>query len=393
MSDLPIYSILIHYSEIALKLKNRSYFEKIFIDNIKNHIISLTYSKIKLDAARVFIHNINYTEWVKYKSRLRNIMGMQHATLMIKTSCHLKSIKKATDLVIKDKDFNSFRITTKRNNKSFRYDSNEINREVGSYVQKLSGANVNLNFPSLNIIIEVLKDNAYIGFDRVQGFSGLPARCQEKALSLISSGIDSPVASFEMIKRGVKLDFIHFHSYPAVNQQSIENVKEILNVLTKYELRTNLYLVPLLDIQQKIMEVIPDKFWVIFFRRVMMEIANNIADKINAVTLVTGDSVGQVASQTLSNLRAVSDASKLPVLRPLSGMNKENIINKAREIGTYDISVLPYQDCCSFFVPKHPETRAKMKDIFFYDNKLDLDSLFKDVYKNIEKIKIVYKGE
>ena len=124
-----------------------------------------------------------------------------------------------------------------------------------------------------------------------------------------------------------------------------------------------------------------------------MEIANNIADKINAVTLVTGDSVGQVASQTLSNLRAVSDASKLPVLRPLSGMNKENIINKAREIGTYDISVLPYQDCCSFFVPKHPETRAKMKDIFFYDNKLDLDSLFKDVYKNIEKIKIVYKGE
>ena len=393
MSDLPIYSILIHYSEIALKLKNRSYFENVFIDNIKNHIIPLTYSKIKLDAARVFIHNINYTEWVKYKSRLRNIMGMQHATLMIKTSCYLKSIKKATDLVIKDKDFNSFRITTKRNNKSFRYDSNEINREVGSYVQKLSGANVNLNFPSLNIIIEVLKDNAYIGFDRVQGFSGLPARCQEKALSLISSGIDSPVASFEMIKRGVKLDFIHFHSYPAVNQQSIENVKEILNVLTKYELRTNLYLVPLLDIQQKIMEVIPDKFWVIFFRRVMMEIANNIADKINAVTLVTGDSVGQVASQTLSNLRAVSDASKLPVLRPLSGMNKENIINKAREIGTYDISVLPYQDCCSFFVPKHPETRAKMKDIFFYDNKLDLDSLFKDVYKNIEKIKIVYKGE
>ena len=194
-----------------------------------------------------------------------------------------------------------------------------------------------------------------------------------------------------MIKRGVKVDYIHFHSYPAINKQSIDNVKEILNVLKTYQLKSNLYLVPILSIQQKIMEVIPDKFWVIFFRRVMMQIANIIANKINAVALVTGDSVGQVASQTLSNLRAVSDASKLPILRPLSGTNKEKIINKAKLIRTYDISVLPYQDCCSFFVPKHPETKAKMKDISLYDSKIKLDILIDDSIKQIEKIKINFE--
>jgi len=391
MPSSPKYSILIHYSEIALKLKNRAHFENIFIQNIKSHMLDLKYSSIELKAARVFIHDIEYSDWNRYKNRLKNIMGMQHATLMLKTSRDIDAIKDASEILIQNKNFESFRISAKRNDKTFNYDTNDINKIIGSHVQKLSQSKVNLKHYALNIIIEILKNNAFIGFDRVQGFSGLPANCQERALSLISSGIDSPVASFEMIKRGVKVDYIHFHSYPAINKQSIDNVKEILNVLKTYQLKSNLYLVPILSIQQKIMEVIPDKFWVIFFRRVMMQIANIIANKINAVALVTGDSVGQVASQTLSNLRAVSDASMLPILRPLSGTNKEKIINKAKLIGTYDISVLPYQDCCSFFVPKHPETKAKMKDISLYDSKINLDTLIEDSIKQIEKIKINFE--
>ena len=393
MSNKPSYSILLHYSEIALKLNNRSYFENIFIKNIKIHIQGLDYSKIELKAARVFIHNVRFSDWDKFKERLKNIMGLQHATLMIKSKTDLNEIKISSKALIKDKAFDSFRITTKRNDKTFLYDSNEINKEIGAHVQKISGSQVSLKHYSINIIIELLKEKTYIGYERIQGFSGLPARCQEKALSLISSGIDSPVASFELIKRGVKLDFIHFHSYPAINKQSIENVKDILNILTKYQLQTTLYLVPLLSIQQKIMEVIPDKYWVIFFRRAMIRIANIIATKIDAVALVTGDSVGQVASQTLSNLRAVSDTSNLPILRPLSGMNKEDIINKAKLIQTYDISVLPYEDCCSFFVPKHPETKAKMGDINKQDNKLNLDDLLAEVISNIEEIKMNYEGE
>tara|TARA_B100000029_G_C17596342_1_gene964292 strand:+ start:1780 stop:2961 length:1182 start_codon:yes stop_codon:yes gene_type:complete len=393
MAFKPIYSILLHYSEIALKLKNRSYFEKIFISNINKHIQGLNYSKIELNAARVFIHKININDWHKFKSRIKNIMGLQHATLVIETKTNLDDIKNSTEILIKNKDFKSFRITTKRNDKNFSYDSNEINKEIGAHVQNISGSKVSLKYYSINIIIELLQNNTYIGFERIQGFSGLPARCQEKALSLISSGIDSPVASFEMIKRGVKLDFVHFHSYPAINKQSVENVKEILNILTKYQLQTTLYLVPLLSIQQKIMELIPDKYWVIFFRRAMIKIANIIAKKIDAVALVTGDSVGQVASQTLSNLRAVSESSQIPILRPLSGMNKDDIINRAKLVKTYDVSVLPYEDCCSFFVPKHPETKAKMEDIKVQADKLNLNDLLDDAINNIEKFKMSYKGE
>ncbi len=385
------YSILLHYSEIALKLKNRAHFEKIFIQNIKMHMQGLEYSRIELYAARVLIHDINKDIWDEYKKRLEQIIGMQHATLVLKTKTDLDQIKNAAKLLIKDKNINSFRITTKRNDKSFEYDTNDINKHLGSFVQELTNAKVSLKFYSLNIIIEILKNYSFIGYERIKGYSGLPAGSQEKALSLISSGIDSPVASFELIKRGVKLDYIHFHSYPAISNQSIENVKQILNVLKLYQLKSKLYLVPILSIQQKIMEIIPNKFWVIFFRRVMLQISNIIANKINAVTLVTGDSVGQVASQTLSNIRAISDASFLPILRPLSGSNKEDIINKAKKIGTYDTSILPYQDCCSFFVPKHPETKAKMKDILFYESKINLDDLIDEAIINIEKVNINIK--
>ena len=387
----PSYSILLHYSEIALKLKNRSHFEKIFIQNIKLHMLGLEYSRIELYAARVFIHDINQDLWDEYKKRLTQIIGMQHATLVLKTATDIDEIKNATKILIKDKKIDSFRISAKRNDKSFKYDTNDINKQIGSFVQKMTKAKVSLKFYSLNIIIEILKNYSFVGFERIKGYSGLPAGSQEKALSLISSGIDSPVASFELIKRGVKLDYVHFHSYPAISNQSIENVKEILHILKLYQLKSKLYLVPILSIQQKIMEIIPDKFWVIFFRRVMLQISNIIANKINAVALVTGDSVGQVASQTLSNIRAISDASLLPILRPLSGSNKEDIINKAKKIGTYDTSVLPYQDCCSFFVPKHPETKAKMKDILFYESKINLDNLIDEAISNIEKININIK--
>ena len=389
--ESPSYSILLHYSEIALKLKNRSHFEKIFIQNIKIHMQGLEYSRIELYAARVLIHDINKDIWDEYKKRLEQIIGMQHATLVLKTKTDLEQIKNAAKLLIKDKNIDSFRITTKRNDKSFEYDTNDINKYLGAFVQELTNAKVSLKFYSLNIIIEILKNYSFVGYERIKGFSGLPAGSQEKALSLISSGIDSPVASFELIKRGVKLDYIHFHSYPAISNQSIENVKEILNILKLYQLKSKLYLVPILSIQQKIMEIIPDKFWVIFFRRVMLQISNIIANKINAVALVTGDSVGQVASQTLSNIRAISDASFLPILRPLSGSNKEDIINKAKKIRTYDTSVLPYQDCCSFFVPKHPETKAKMKDILFYESKINLDDLIDEAIINIEKVNINIK--
>jgi len=328
---------------------------------------------------------------MNFKRILQNTMGLKNATLMLECDTNIDSLMVASKTIISKVDFKSYRISTKRHEKSLSFNSQDINVEVGEYIKNLTNKPVNLDFPDLNIIIELLKNKSYVGTDKINGYSGLPANCQEKALSLISSGIDSPVASFEMIKRGVDVDYIHFHSYPATSMQSIANVKKILNVLSCYQLKSSLFLVPLLDIQQSIMSEIPDKYWVIFFRRYMIKIANDLAIKNNAVALITGDSVGQVASQTLSNLRAISDISDLPILRPLSGYNKEDIVNKAKEIKTYEISIEPYQDCCSFFVPPHPETKAKMNQIDLLHEKLDLDKIYNKTLDNVEKHTINYE--
>ena len=387
------YSILIHYSEIALKKNNRKFFEKIFINNIQSHLSGLKYSSIKLYEARVFIHNVNINHWEKFKKRLFNIMGLKNFVLMIKTTSDINAINKASLHLVENKQFNSFRITSKRNYKKLDFNSQDANIKVGEFIQTKTKKSVNLDFPELTIHIELLKKNSYVGIDKNNGYSGLPANCQERGLSLISSGIDSPVASFEMIKRGVTLDYVHFHSYPAINKQSVNNVKKLLDVLSTYQLKSTLHLVPLLDVQKKIMEVVPDKYWVIFFRKYMIQIANDIAAKINALALITGDSIGQVASQTLSNIHAISNESQLPIIRPLSGMNKEDIINRAVKIGTYDISIEPYEDCCSFFVPPHPETKAKLDQVNQISSKIDMDDIYVNTMSNIELHEFKYRGD
>jgi len=388
MSSLFSYSVLIHYSEIALKKNNRRFFENIFLNNIKIHLKNISYKSIKLINARILVQNIQLSDWNTIKIKLSQVMGLKNYMLVIKTNCDINSINIAAQNVIKDKKFKSYSIHTKRSNKEFRLNSQEINALIGQNIKDITNKKVDLTNPDITVYIEILLNCSFVGTEKINGFSGLPANCQEKALSLISSGIDSPVSSFEVIKRGVNLDYIHFHSYPATNKQSINNVKKIINQLTKYQLSTTLYLVPLLKIQEKIMEQVPEKFWVVFFRRYMVMIANNVAKKINALALITGDSIGQVSSQTLSNIHVVSDASELPIIRPLAGMNKEEIINKAKKINTYDLSIEPYEDCCSFFVPAHPSTKSKLFDIERINKNLDLNALYIETINNIEIIKL-----
>jgi len=387
------FSILIHYSEIGLKKNNRSYFERLFIRNISNHIYGLKHERIRLISARVLIENINANDWDLFKIRLNNVMGLSSAMLVIESKSEYLSIQNKVDILVKDKDFSSFRVTTKRHAKSFSKTSIQTNIDLGSYIQSKTNKAVKLSGAELNIIIEILREKSYIGCDKIVGFSGLPTRSQEKALSLISSGIDSPVASFEMIKRGVNVSFLHFHSYPSTSKQSIDNVKQLVEILTKYQLESVLYCIPLLDIQEKIMSIIPDKFWVIFFRRAMLKIANIFALQNKQLAIITGDSIGQVASQTISNIRAVSEISDLPVLRPLAGMNKDEIIAKAKNIDTYNISIKPDQDCCSYFVPVHPETKAKLHEVLRLDTKLNLDSDYQDALSKVEKFIIKFSGE
>ena len=371
------YCILIHYHEISLKGKNRSWFERQLIKNIKHQLFGLPYSRVHLTAARIFCFGIDKKLWNDYASRLRKVMGIKHAILMMQVESDIDIIQTVAAALLEGLDFLSFRVSARRQYKEFHLSSQEINETVGQYLQSIYLKPVKLKEADVDVIIEMVKGMAYIGHMRIHGFGGLPVKTGEQAISMISSGIDSPVASFEMLKRGVDLTYVHFHSIPATNRQSIKNVEDILMVLAGYQMQCRLYMVPLLKIQQKIMAETPNKLWVILFRRAMIRLATMIANQIDAPALISGESVGQVASQTLSNIRATSNATNHPIIRPLAGSNKEDIVRKAEKIGTYEISIEPYDDCCSFFVPIHPETKADLQIVCKIENKIEFGDMFK----------------
>ena len=370
------FCILIHYHEISLKGKNRSWFEKILIRNIKSQLAGLPLEKVHLMAARIFCLGIENTKWDEYAQRLKKIIGIKNATLVHQTECSINRIQNVAAELLVGVSFDTFRVSTKRQYKDFTLSSQQVNEEVGRHLQSLYVKSVKLKDADINVIIELVKGIAYVGHQRIQGYGGLPVGTSEHAVSMISSGIDSPAASFAMLRRGVNLSYVHFHSSPATSRQSIKNVKEILMVLAEYQIQCQLYLVPLLEIQQKIMAEAPNKLWVILFRRVMIYLSSKIAATINAPALISGESVGQVASQTLSNIQATSDIADRPILRPLCGMNKEEIINIAEEIGTYEISIEPYEDCCSFFIPIHPETKASLDYVLKVESAINFGDMF-----------------
>ena len=376
--------ILIHYHELGLKGDNRKWFEQAFEDNVRKHLTGLPFSSVKTTGARVFVFDVNFGQWSDYRNRLKNVMGLANATLSSQIEPEIEILNQTAEALIQGKDFDTFRVAARRQYKDFPLTSIEINKQVGAHLWSICKKKVQLKNPNLTCYIEIVNGMAYVGVDRINGYGGLPVGVSEKAVSLISSGIDSPVASFELVKRGVDITYVHFHSVPSTSRQSIRNVKSILKVLAEYQLECPLAVIPLLPIQQLIMENIPNKYWVILFRRAMVHLACKLAEEKKASALISGESVGQVASQTLSNIRAVDDVADFPILRPLAGMNKVDIINRATEIGTYEISVEPYEDCCSFFVPVHPATRARLRDIHRLESKLNLEPLFEKAMDNAE---------
>jgi len=378
------FCILIHYHEIALKGKNRSWFERRLIKNIKHQLSGLPFTKVQLNAARIFCFGIDESMWNDYARRLKKVMGIKHAILMTQVKDDIDTIKSVALAQLKGLKFSSFRVSARRQYKDFHLSSQEINIMVGQHLQSTYSKPVKLKNADMNVIIEMVKGMAYIGHERIYGFGGLPVKTSEQAISMISSGIDSPVSSFEMLKRGIELTYVHFHSAPATSRQSIQNVEEILTVLAGFQIQCRVYMVSLLEIQQKIMTVAPNKLWVILFRRAMIKIASMIAEQLDIPALISGESVGQVASQTLSNIRATSDAADRPILRPLAGLNKEDIIRIAKKIGTYEISIEPYDDCCSFFVPIHPETKADLEIVRKTEANIDFGEMFATALKDAE---------
>ncbi len=408
--------IIIHYAEIALKGENRRVFEKKLVENIRQSLKDLKYEKIERLNGRIMITVGNLeTELPSISSALNHIFGISHFSFGWEVLADLKEIK--TNLAEKlmerikrdpstcplkgglaqdDNFFNkkivTFRITTHRAEKNFPLTSDQINYKVGEYIFEKSGLGlkVNLKNPDINCFIEIVGEKALLYFDKIKGLGGLPVGVSGKVLSLISSGYDSPIAAWHLMKRGARVDFIHFHSYPRTNKASINNVKNLIKILNKYQFDSVLYLAPLLDIQREIFSKCEERLRVILYRRFMFRIAEALAQKIGAGALVTGESLGQVASQTLENIGVVNNAISIPVFRPFIGTDKIEIIDEAKKIGTYEFSSQPYEDCCSLFTPRHPATKAHLEQVRFEESKLDSKKLIKEAIEKIEKAEIGY---
>lgn len=377
--------IIVHYHELSLKGKNRNWFEKTLLKNIKRHLYNLPFTNISRLSGRMIIEEIDSSLLDQYINIMSNVIGIRNFILAVETPLDLEQIKnKALEASHSYDKKNSFRISSRRQNKNFKFTTRQINQIVGQHIVDQKGLKVNLDNPDLDILIEIVNDKAFIGTKKIRTFGGLPVGTGESALSLISSGIDSPVASFNIIKRGVSLDYIHFHSAPATSRQSIYNVESILKQLCRYQMNCTLYLFPLLDIQNIIMDQIDSKYWVVLFRRAMIKIANKVAKEYRYKVLISGENIGQVASQTLSNIATIDDASSIPIIRPLAGHNKEEIVDQAEIIDTYQISIEPYQDCCSYFVPPNPETKSNLDRIQRLEKKFNLDEMINDYRNKIE---------
>jgi thiamine biosynthesis protein ThiI len=363
---------VIHYNELGLKKGNRDYFENRLCANIGTVLEGCGAEKARRGSGRILLAVEPDADISEINRRLGMIFGIAYFAEAWVSERAVENLEQNVWTLIEGRPFKSFRIETRRADKSFPQTSVEINRRVGAYVKERSGARVDLENPELTCWIEIVERYALIYVDRLPGPGGLPVGTSGKVVVLLSGGIDSPVAAWKMIKRGCTSVFVHFHSFPYTNKESQEKAKQIASLLSQYQLRSKVYLVPFAEVQRHIMVDTPLETRVILYRRYMMRLAEQIAHREKARVLVTGDSVGQVASQTVENIDVISRAVSMPILRPLIGDDKIEIIAVARRIGTYDISILPDQDCCSLFVPKHPETKANLDAIELAESRLDV---------------------
>ena len=376
--------IICHYHEIGLKGKNRKVFEEVLVKNIKQVIPPEYLNYVKRISGRILIELTKQGEEQQKKiiKSLKNIFGIAYFAFAVLVKQDIKSIQNKACQLLKKERFKTFKTETKRANKNFPLTSQEINEKIGAKICNTLNKKVDLKNPEITCFIEIVEKFAFIYLKKHKGPGGLPVGSSGKGILLLSGGIDSPVAAFYALKRGISLDFIHFHAQPYTNKASIEKVIELIKVLKKFQPIVKLYLVPFGEAQQEILLKTPDKLRVILYRRLMVRIAERIAQKEKAKALITGDSIGQVASQTLENLGVVQKAVNLPIIKPLACLDKEEIIQKAKEIGTYEISILPHQDCCARFLPKHPETKADLEKVKKAEKKLNIKKLIEGALKN-----------
>jgi tRNA uracil 4-sulfurtransferase len=371
-------TILLHYHEINLKGNNRGWFEAHLQQHIASRLKGLPVGSIQRFGGRLVVELHPESPVEDITRRLKMAFGVANLVVAREVPADLDAIKAELTELIPTIGFQSFKIDARRGTKDFHLNSMEVNRQLGAFVQDLTRAAVRLENPDAIFYVEIVRGRAFLYLSKIPGAGGLPSGTGGKVMCLLSGGIDSPVAAYRLMRRGCRVLCVHFHSFPHTSIESQEKVRSILKILARFQLDSQLFMVPFAELQREIVAYAPPPLRVVLYRRFMVRIADALAQKERAAALVTGDSLGQVASQTLENLRTVSAAATLPIFRPLIGDDKEDIIRIARDIGTYDLSILADQDCCSLFVPKHPETMSNLAQVEGAESSLDIPRLVQD---------------
>lgn len=368
-------SVLIHYGELALKGRNRPWFLNTLLRNINVALEDLDVGKSRVLMGRIEVRLGAADIWPEVRDRLARLPGIRNFSPAMHVQPDIDAITEGILDAVPGMSAASFRVSARRADKRFPMPTPDIERHIGAKVQAATGWKVDLSNPALVVHAEIVTNDAFYYFDRLSGAGGLPVGTSGRTMCLLSGGIDSPVAAWRMIKRGCRTHFVHFHSHPILSSTSQEKARELVTTLTRHQLRSKLHLVPFAPIQQQVVVSVPPPLRVVMYRRLMVRIAEAIARETGAHALVTGDVVGQVASQTLENLSVVEGVAGMPILRPLIGFDKEEIMLEAQRLGTYETSIIPDEDCCTLFTPRYPATRARAGVAEAAERELDVEAL------------------
>jgi thiamine biosynthesis protein ThiI len=379
---------LISFGEIALKGENRPFFERILMQRIKGSLRGFENIRVEKTHGRIYCFADGPRQEVI--NALKKVFGIVAISPAESCDLDMNSIKDAALTIMKKIDYRgkTFKVETRRPNKSFPLKSPEISREVGAHLlRNLKDLKVDVHNPDIEVDVEV-RERAFVYCERIPGPGGLPVGSNGRAVLLLSGGIDSPVAGYMVMKRGVEIVPVYFHSFPFTSDRAREKVVDLCRVLAGYSGKIRLHVVNFTDVLKELSGKSPNEFLTILMRRMMVRISQEIAGKVGAKALVTGENLGQVASQTMEALNATNEVARMPIFRPLIGFDKVEIMDLARKIGTYDISIEPYADCCSVFVPEHPRTRPRLADVHEAEGGLDIERLTGWGLKDVEVIEI-----
>lgn len=379
--------ISVSFGELALKGLNRRFFEDQLVSNIKRAIKDIGFDKIYKEQGKLYIE-ANEENFPQILNRLKKVFGLVNISPCIRTEKDMEFIEKAAIEImnekLRDNNIKTFKVESRRSDKNFPLNSQEISRKIGGVILKnFPNLTVDVHNPDTYLYIDI-KQEAYLYTDIIKGYGGLPVGTNGKGLLLLSGGIDSPVAGFLMARRGVEISAVHYHSYPFTSERSEEKVKDLASILARYTGKIKLFSVNILEIQKEINLKCKEDQMTILSRRFMMKIAERIALKEGIDALITGESLGQVASQTVQSINVTNSAVRIPVLRPLIGFDKVDIVKIAQDIETYETSILPYDDCCKLFLPKHPVTKPKLEDILKSEELLNVEQLIEDAIENMK---------